>query len=235
MGRHFEVRAKSMAATAAKKSAINMRASREIYMAARSGIPDINNNLALRSVVDKWKGQSVPKDVIERAIKKASGGGSENYIEGRYEAFGPGGSFVIIDTLSDNVNRALSEVRTVLSKKGGHLGSVLFNFFETGSFIFKAQNVEEIEETLILGDVDVQEVSAEDDYINVLVAPVDFQKAKDVLSELGIEEYETCELTLLANEQIELEDPEDRKKFEELLNALDEIPDVQSVYHNVNL
>lgn len=235
MGRHFEVRAKSMAASAAKKSAINMRASREIYMAARSGVPDINHNLALRSVVDKWKGQSVPKDVIERAIKKAAGSDSENYIEGRYEAFGPGGSFVVIDTLSDNVNRALSEVRTVLSKKGGHLGSVLFNFFETGSFIFKAENVEEIEEALILGDVDVQEVSAEDGYINVLVTPVDFQKAKDVLSELGIEEYETCEITLLANEQIELEDPEDRKKFEELLNALDETPDVQSVHHNVNL
>lgn len=235
MGRHFEVRAKSMAATAAKKSAVNMRASREIYMAARSGTPDINSNLALRSVVDKWKGQSVPKDVIERAIKKAAGGDGENYVEGRYEAFGPGGSFVVIDTLSDNVNRALSEVRTVLSKKGGHLGSVLFNFFEVGSFIFEGKNVDEVEESLILGDVDVQEVSMEDGYINVLVTPVDFQKAKDVLSGLGIEEFETCEITLLANEQIELENPEDRKKFEELLNALDETPDVQSVYHNVNL
>lgn len=235
MGRHFEVRAKSMAATAAKKSAVNMRASREIYMAARSGIPDINSNLSLRAVVDKWKGQSVPKDVIDRAIKKAAGGDSENFIVGRYEAFGPGGSYIIIDTLSDNVNRALSEVRTVLSKKGGHLGSVLFNFFETGSFVFKGQNVEEVEESLILGDVDVQEVSMEEGYINVLVTPADFQKAKDVLLGLGIEEYETCEITLLANEQIELDNPEDRKKFEELLNALDETPDVQSVYHNVNL
>ncbi|NLB49055.1 MAG: YebC/PmpR family DNA-binding transcriptional regulator, partial [Erysipelotrichia bacterium] len=123
MGRHFEVRAKSMAATAAKKSALYMRASKEIYIAAKSGVPDPNSNLALRSAIDKWKGQSVPKDIIDRAIKKAIGGEIENYIEGRYEAFGPGGSFVVVDTLSDNVNRALSDVRTVISKKGGHLGS----------------------------------------------------------------------------------------------------------------
>mgnify|MGYP003322598887 CR=1 FL=1 len=81
MGRHFEVRAKAMAQTAAKKSAVYMRASKEIYMAAKAGVPDPNNNLALRSAIDKWKSQSVPKDVIDRAIKKAQGGDIENYIE----------------------------------------------------------------------------------------------------------------------------------------------------------
>ncbi|MDY0177684.1 MAG: YebC/PmpR family DNA-binding transcriptional regulator [Bacilli bacterium] len=235
MGRHFEVRAKSMAATAAKKSALYMRASKEIYIAAKSGVPDPNSNLALRSAIDKWKGQSVPKDIIDRAIKKAIGGEIENYIEGRYEAFGPGGSFVVVDTLSDNVNRALSDVRTVISKKGGHLGSVLYNFFEAGVFVYKGENKIEVEEELILGDVDLQEITIEDGIINALVAPTDFQKAKEVLKSLGVEEFETCEIMLLANEQINLEDPEDLKKFNELLDALDELQDVQAVHHNVNL
>lgn len=235
MGRHFEVRAKSMAASAAKKSALYMRASKEIYMAARTGTPDPNSNLALRSTIDKWKGQSVPRDIIERAIKKAAGGEVENYIEGRYEAFGPGGSFLIVDTLSDNVNRALSDVRTVITKKGGHLGSVLYNFFDTGLFSFKGDNKNEIEELLILSDVDVQEISIDDGLINVLVSPSDFQKAKEILLSLGVDEFATCEITLLANEQIELKDPEDLRKLNELLDALDELQDVQAVYHNVNM
>lgn len=235
MGRHFEVRAKSMAASAAKKSALYMRASKEIYMAARTGTPDPNSNLALRSTIDKWKGQSVPRDIIERAIKKAAGGEVENYIEGRYEAFGPGGSFLIVDTLSDNVNRALSDVRTVITKKGGHLGSVLYNFFDTGLFSFKGDNKKEIEESLILSDVDVQEISIDDGLINVLVSPSNFQKAKEILLSLGVDEFATCEITLLANEQIELKDPEDLRKLNELLDALDELQDVQAVYHNVNM
>ena len=109
MGRHFEVRAKAMAQTAAKKTALYTRASKEVYMAAKSGVPNPDSNLALRSAIDKWKGQSVPKDVIERAIKKAIGGDTENYIEGRYEAFGPGGSYIIVDSLTDNVNRAAGD------------------------------------------------------------------------------------------------------------------------------
>ncbi|MDR0934688.1 MAG: YebC/PmpR family DNA-binding transcriptional regulator [Erysipelotrichaceae bacterium] len=235
MGRHFEVRAKSMAATAAKKSALYMRASKEVYMAARAGVPDPNNNLALRAAVDKWKGQSVPKDVLDRAIKKAAGGDAVNYIEGRYEAFGPGGSYIVVDTLSDNINRALSEVRTIITKKGGHLGSVLYNFFEAGVFSFKGNNKDEVEETLILDDVDVTEVSESEGMIHVLVAPTDFQKAKTVLEGLGISEFETCEITLLANEEIEISDPEELKKFNELIDGLDELQDVQAVHHNVSL
>ena len=130
MGRAHEVRAKAMAATAAKRSALFMRASKEIYMAAKSGEPDPAMNLALRSAIEKWRGQNVTKDVIDRAIQKAKGGSAEAYTAGRYEAFGPGGSLFIVDTLTDNTNRALTEVRTAITKKGGHLGSVIFNFSE---------------------------------------------------------------------------------------------------------
>ena len=233
MGRAHEVRAKAMAATAAARSALFMRASKEIYMAAKSGVPDPDSNLALRSAIEKWKGQHVTKDVIERAIQKAKGGSAESYEEGRYEAFGPGGSLFIIDTLTDNTNRALTEVRTAITKKGGHLGSTIFNFTQTGLFVFKGNNRDEVEENLILSDVDVREVTEEDGKIEVLVEPSAFAQAREVLGQMGISEFDVAEITFLANDPIELTDPEDRRKFDELCDMLDELQDVQNVYHNV--
>ncbi len=233
MGRAHEVRAKAMAATAAARSALFMRASKEIYMAAKSGVPDPDSNLALRSAVEKWKSQHVTKDVIERAIQKAKGGSAESYEEGRYEAFGPGGSLFIIDTLTDNTNRALVDVRTTINKKGGHMGSVIFNFNQVGLFAFKGNNRDEVEETLILSDVDVQEVSEEDGEIEVIVSTEAFAQARDVLKGMGIEEFDTAEVTFLPNDYVEIEDPEDKRKFDELCEMLDELQDVQNVYHNV--
>ncbi len=233
MGRAHEVRAKSMAATAAKRSALFMRASKEIYMAAKSGEPDPAMNLALRSAIEKWRGQNVTKDVIDRAIQKAKGGSGEAYTSGRYEAFGPGGSLLIIDTLTDNSNRAFIAVRTAVTKKGGHLGSTLFNFTETGVFAFKGENRDEVEEALIMGDVDLREVTLEDGVIEVLVEPSAFAQARDVLADLGITEFDVAEITFLPNEPVSLDDPEEKRKFDELVDMLDEIEDVQNVYHNV--
>ena len=236
MGRAHEVRAKAMAATAAARSALFMRASKEIYMAAKSGVPDPDSNLALRSAIEKWKGQHVTKDVIERAIQKAKGGSAESYEQGRYEAFGPGGSLFIIDTLTDNTNRALVEVRTTVTKKGGHMGSTIFNFTETGVFDFKGENRDEVEETLILSDVDVREVTLEDGEIEVLVEPSAFAQAREVLTkDLGVQEFETAEIAFLANDPVKITDPEDLRKFNELCDMLDELQDVQNVYHNVKL
>ena len=234
MGRHFEVRAASMAATAKKKSAIYMRASKEIYMAAKRGVPDPNSNLALRAAIDKYRKQC-PKDVIDRAIKKAQGGGSENYIEGRYEAYGPTGSYLIIDTLSDNSNRALVNVRTIITRKGGHLGDVSYNFEQVGILDFKYEGTaESLEEILILGDVDLREVTLEDGVAEVVVEPGAFEKAKEVLAKNGVNDYEFAEVTMRANDEITL-DGEDLTKFKELVDMLDECEDVQNVYHNVNL
>lgn len=232
MGRHFEVRAASMAKTSAKKSSLYMRASKEIYVAAKSGLPDPNSNLALRSVIDKYKSLSVPKDVIDRAIKKAAGGSTEAYTSGRYEAFGPGGSFLVIDSLTDNTNRAFIEIRSAVSKKNGHLGNVLFNFTEVGLLIFAYQDVGQIEETLVLGNIDVYELTSEDGIIEVQTNPRDLNAAKQLLSDLKIEEFEMCEITLLANEVIEL-NSEDLGIFKQLLEVLDNLEDVQNVYHNV--
>ena len=233
MGRAHEVRAKAMAATAAARSALFMRASKEIYMAAKSGEPDPDMNLALRSAIEKWKGQNVTKDVIERAIQKAKGGSAESYTSGLYEAFGPGNSYFIIESLTDNTNRALTEIRTAITKKGGHLGTVAYNFTQYGVLAFKGNNRDEVEETLILGDVDVSSVTEEDGVIEVLVNPSDFVKARDVLDSIGIKEFEVAEISYIPNEYIEINDPEDRRKFDELCDMLDELQDVQNVFHNV--
>jgi len=234
MGRHFEVRAAAMAATAKQKSAIYMRASKEIYMAAKKGVPDPNSNLALRSAIDKYR-KSCPKDVIDRAIKKAQGGDATNYIEGTYEAYGPAGSYLIIDTLTDNSNRALVNVRTIVTRKGGHLGSVGYNFENAGLFDFKFEGSEEsLEEALILGDVDVKEISLEDGIAEVIVSPSDFEKAKDILKDMNITDFEVAQVTKIANETIKLEGDE-LTKFKDLLAMLDDCEDVQAVYHNVDL
>ena len=140
MGRHFEVRAAAMAASAKAKSAIYMRASKEIYAAAKSGVPDPESNLALRSAIEKYR-KTCPRDVIDRAIEKAKGGDAVAYIPGRYEFFGPGGSFIIVDTLTDNVNRALVGVRTIVTKKGGKMGSVAYNFNYAAYIAFKGDEI----------------------------------------------------------------------------------------------
>ena len=233
MGRAHEVRAKAMAATAAARSALFMRASKEIYMAAKSGEPDPDMNLALRSAIEKWKGKNVTKDVIDRAIQKAKGGSAESYASGMYEAFGPGNSLFIVETLTDNTNRALTEVRTTITKKGGHMGTVSYNFTQCGVFSFKGNNRDEVEEALILGDIDVKEVNQDEDLIEVLVGPSDFAKAREALNELGIKEFEEAEISYIPNEYVEITDPEDRRKFDELCDMLDELQDVQNVYHNV--
>ena len=172
MGRAHEVRAKKMAATSAAKSALYMRASKEIYMAAKSGEPDPNANLALRAVLENYIGQGVTKEVIERAINTAKGGEATAYEAGRYEGFGPGSSAIIVDTLTDNVRRAYDSVRMCFTKKGGHLGtpgSVSYNFNETGLISFVGNNVDEVTDALVLADVNVDDVEQEDDLVVVKV------------------------------------------------------------------
>lgn len=234
MGRAHEVRAKAMAATAATRSALFMRASKEIYMAAKAGTPDPNENLTLRSAIEKWKGQNVTKEVIQRAIDKAKGGAAEAYESGRYEGFAQGNATFIIDTLTDNVNRAFVEVRTAVTKRGGHLGtpgSVSFNFTETGILEFIGQNRDEVEENLIMADVDVNSVEQDEDLIVVKTAPTALNDAKKVLDEMGVKEYQTLEIAMIPNDFVKLTG-EDAEKFRNLLSALDEIGDVQAVYHN---
>ena len=121
MGRAHEVRAASMAKTAALKTKVYSRFGRELYMAAKSGVPDPNMNQTLKRKIQEAKANQVPAAVIERAIEKAKGGTVENYIANRYEGFGPGESTVIIDCLTDNVNRSISEIKTCFNKSKSKL------------------------------------------------------------------------------------------------------------------
>jgi YebC/PmpR family DNA-binding regulatory protein len=233
MGRHFEVRAAAMAATAKAKSAIYMRASKEIYAAAKSGIPDPDSNLALRSAIEKYR-KTTPRDVIERAIEKAKGGDSVAYIMGRYEFFGPGGSFLVVDTMTDNVNRALTTVRTIVTRKGGKMGSVMYNFQMEGVLDFKGDEKlrQDVEDNLVLGDVDVTSVTFGDGEVEVQCNPSDFEKAKDVLKGMNITDFDTAEVTFVPNEYVTLGD-DDKQKMQDMLDELNECEDVQNVYHNV--
>ncbi len=234
MGRHFEVRAAAMAATAKAKSAIYMRASKEIYAAAKSGVPDPEANLALRSAIEKYR-KTCPKDVIDRAIEKAKGGDATAYIAGRYEFFGPGGSYIIVDTLTDNVNRALVNVRTIVTRKGGKMGSVAYNFSYKGILDFKGDQAlrDKVEENLILGDVDVSSVDLTDGEIEVQMAPNDLEKAKEILKGIGVTDFDAAEATMMANEPVTLEG-DDLQKVKDMLADLDECEDVQNVYTNVD-
>ena len=137
--------------------------------------------------------------------------------------------------MTDNSNRALVNVRTIVTKKGGHLGDVSYNFEQVGVLDFAYSGSEEsLEEILILGDVDVREISLEDGVAEVIVDPASFAHAKEVLAENGINDYEFAEVTMKANDLVTL-DGEDLQKFKDLLDLLDDCEDVQAVYHNCDL
>ena len=154
MGRAHEVRAASMAKTAAAKTKIYSRYGKEIYMAAKSGVPDPSMNVTLKRVIEKAKAAQVPADVIKRNIEKAKGGAAEAYIDNRYEGFGPAGSTIIIDTLSDNSNRSLAEIRSCFNKSHCNLGtsgSVSYNYDNCGILSF-AGTEEEVLDILMTSD-----------------------------------------------------------------------------------
>ncbi len=237
MGRAHEVRAKAMAATAAAKSALYNRLSREVYMAAKSGVPDVTMNTALRSAVEKAKKAQVPSHVIENAINKAKGGTGEALTSARYEGYGPGNCCIIVEALTDNVNRAVSEIRSAFTKCGGKLGvtgcvSHLFN--HTAIVEFTGKTVDETLEILLETDAEITDVTEEDGNTVVYAAPKDLFKVKEALEAAGINEFITAESTIIPFETIKL-DEEHMVRFNRMLDMLDEAQDVQNVYHNVEL
>ncbi|ASP28583.1 transcriptional regulator [Spiroplasma corruscae] len=236
MGRAHEVRKQSMEKTAAMKSALYGRCSKEIYMAAKNGSKDIESNLALRSAVDKAKSKQVPADVIQRAIKKAEGNSTDNYLSNRYEGYGPGNSMIIVDSLTNNVNRAIADIREVFNKNGGKIatsGSVSHSFTSSSIFGFNEHNIEFILESLINEDCEVNDVVEEDGMIIVNAPLNSFNSVKKALDKLNIKEYKIAETTMIANEYITIDDIEILEKFNKLVDKLNELEDVQNVYHNV--
>lgn len=237
MGRHYEVRAASMQKTANAKAKVYSRFGKEIYLAAKAGVPDPEMNVTLKRVIAQAKSNQVPADVISRAIDKAKGGSTDNYDSARYEGFGPGQSTIIVDCLTDNVNRTIADVRTAFNRakaKIGVNGSVSFMYDHVGLFVFDSQDSEKILESLLENEIDVIDLE-EDEHINLTVAPNQFHEARDVLDTVLGEnvEYLVNEITLLPQSTCSLDNPEERELFVKLITMLEDVDDVQNVYHNV--
>ena len=240
MGRAHEVRAASMAKTAAIKSKLYSRFGKELYIAAKSGVPDPDMNLTLKRKIAEAKSNQVPADVIKRAIEKAKGGSDENYDEARYEGFGPGGSTVIIDCLTDNTNRSYTNVKTCFNRCRGaklvNAGGVSYNYENDGIFECPYTDEDKMLEALMEADVDVQDVSVNDGVMTVKTTFADFGKAQDAIEKLipGVE-FSRCETAMLPNEYVDLTDPEDIESYHKLMDMLNDVEDVNKVYSNVRI
>lgn len=207
----------------------------EIYAAAKQGEPDPELNQKLRFVIERAKTYNVPRHVIDKAIDKAKGSDDESFQELRYEGFGPNGSMIIVDALTNNVNRTASNVRAAYGKNGGNMGvsgSVNYLFDPTSVFVIAEGDADEVMMGLLEADVDVREVFAEEGQVIVYCEPNDFAQIRQALEGMGITEFEVAEIDLIPQNEVKLEG-DDLVKFEKLIDALEDDDDVQRVYHNV--
>lgn len=220
-----------------KRGKIFTKLIREITVAARGGDPDPAANPRLRLAVDKALGANMTRDTIDRAIKRGSGAQEgENFDEIRYEGYGPGGVAVMVDCLTDNRNRTVSEVRHAFTKAGGNLGtsgSVAFQFAQTGILSYPPGSDEDaiMEAALEAGAQDV--FSNEDTSVDVLTAPEDFVSVREAMTASGFEP-ENAEITMRAEITASLE-RDDAEKMIRLLETLEDLDDVQNVYSNADI
>ena len=238
MGRAYEVRKASIQKTGAAKAKLYSMYAREIYQAAKNGGTELEGNPSLKRLVDKAKKEQGPNDIINRAIDKVNSGADETYTEANYEIFGPSGSTAIVSCLTDNVNRSVSSVRAVINKchvKMGAQGSVSYMYDHLCIVSFKGLSEEEALDAILENGLDVSDIETENDEVIVYGMPNDLNKIKEaLLSKNPKLEFDLDEITMLPKEKVTLEG-EDKETFERMLNMLDEVEDVQTVYHNVEL
>ncbi len=236
MGRAYQNRKESMAKTSDAKARVYSKYGRVIYMCAKEGGLDPEGNLALRGLIERAKKDQVPTHVIEKAIKKAEGGGGEDFSVARYEGYGPGGCMVIVDCLTDNPNRTFGDVRQCFTKtksKIGTEGTVSHMFDHVCILAFKNDDEEAVLEALLMADVDVTDIENENGKITVFAPNNEYFKTKQALTEtFGEIDFAVDEIQFLpkscspiAGDNVEMFD-----KFLDMLNDLD---DVQNIYHNV--
>ncbi|MET0003590.1 MAG: YebC/PmpR family DNA-binding transcriptional regulator [Candidatus Thiodiazotropha sp.] len=225
------------AANDKKRGKIWTKLIREITVAARMGGGEINANPRLRLAVDKGLGANMPKDTIERAIKRGAGGtDGDNYDEIRYEGYGPGGTAVMVDCMTDNRNRTASEVRHAFSKLGGNLGtdgSVSYLFSKQGMLSYNPGVDEDaiMEAALEAGAEDV--VTNDDGSVDVISTPEAFSQIKDALVAAGLNP-DTDEVTYNASTSAVL-DQDDAEKLLRMVDMLEDLDDVQNVYTNAEI
>ena len=238
MGRSFEVRKVSMAKTAGQKSKVYSKYGLQLYVVAKNGGADPSANAALRSLIEKAKKDQVPSHVIDKALEKASGIGGETFVPVRYEGFGPGGCAVIVDCLTDNNMRTISDVRSYFTKTGakfGAPGSVMHFFDHFAILSFKGDNGDQVLEALLAADVDVTDVECEKGQVTVFAPPNEFYKAKQaVLEAFPGTVLDVQEISFVPQSRTEISE-DDLPQLEKFLNLLNDCEDVQEVYHNALL
>jgi len=238
MGRAYKNRKDSMAKTAAAKTRVYSKYGREIYVSAKAGGTDPDSNLSLRGLIDRAKKDQVPTHVIEKALEKAQGGGGEDYALARYEGFGPGNCMVIVDCLTDNPNRTFGDVRQCFTKtkcKIGTQGSVSHMFDHCAIFAFAGDDEEAVLEALMEADVDVTDLEHEAGTITVFAPNTEYARARQVLSESfeGLE-FDVDEIQFIPQTTTAI-DGEDVEMFEKIVDMLNDLDDVQNVYHNAEV
>ena len=210
---------------------------REITIAARIGGSDLNSNPRLRLAVDKGKAQSMPKDNIERAIRRGAGElDGVDYLELRYEGYGPGGTAVMVDCMTDNKNRTVAEVRHAFSKYGGNLGadgSVNYLFNSVGLLAYPPGSDEDaiMEAAIEAGAEDI--LVDDDNSVEVITDPVEFETVRDAMHEAGLEP-ENAELTMRATTSAEL-DLKAAASMVKMIDMLEDLDDVQNVFSNAEI
>ena len=236
MGRAYEVRKASIQKTGAAKAKLYSTYAKEIYLAAKKGIPDVDSNVLLKRIVDKAKKEQVPNDIIHRAIEKAKGAGGEDYETVIYEGFGPGASTLIIKTLTDNVNRTVGFVRAAFNKVHKSLGvtnSVSYNYDYLAIVSIKSNEEESVFNALLESGIELIDFENEDGELVITVKPSDHNKVKDCLEQMIPDvTYELDEEGMYPKDKVKLEG-EDLETFQKLYKMLDEIEDVTEIYHNV--
>ena len=238
MGRAYQNRKLSMAKTSDAKAKVYSRYGREIYVCAKAGGLDPAGNLALRSLIDRAKKDQVPSHVIEKAIDKAKGGGGEDFATARYEGYGPGGCMVIIECLTDNPNRTFGDVRLCFTKtkcKIGTQGTVSHMFDHSAIFVFEGTDEEPVLDALMMADVDVTDIECEDGHITVFAPNTEYFKAKQsIVDTLGDIDFEVDEIQFIPQNHSPISG-DDIELFDKFLFMLNDLDDVQHIYHNVEM
>ncbi|SFG23384.1 YebC/PmpR family DNA-binding transcriptional regulator [Neptunomonas qingdaonensis] len=238
MGRAYQNRKESMAKTSDNKAKVYSKYGREIYVCAKAGGLDPDGNLALRGLIERAKKDQVPSHVIDKAIDKAKGGGGEDFSPARYEGFGPGNCMVIIDCLTDNPNRTFGDVRNCFTKtkcKIGTSGSVAHMFDHSAILVFKGDDEEAALEALMMADVDVTDIESEEGTISVFAPHTDYFKAKTALTDaFGEIDFDVAEIQFIPQNTAPVSE-EDLPMFEKFINMLNDLDDVQNIYHSAEL
>ena len=223
------------AANDAAKGKIFTRLGKEIMVAVKEGGPDVNNNSKLRQVVTKCKAANMPNDTIERAIKKAASTDMSNFESVTYEGYGPNGTAIIVEALTDNRNRAASNIRNAFTKGGGNVGTpgcVSFMFDNKGQIIVAKEDCDKDADDLMMIALDAgaEDFEADEECYTITTTPEDFSKVREALEEQGIEFVE-AEVQMVPTTYVAL-DEKAQERMEKLLDNLDELDDVMNVYHN---